>query len=331
METGKIFKNFKFLSVFLLLILFTLFLSSCKENSTAPQELTDEEFMQKVILKGYSGSQNDEDNLISQDSTDLDDGGAVYDNGTGMNPIDSLKRWGRKVTGVNVSLTFTWSGDTIVNVNVKRTITGNYIIIGWQNNQPDSVTKPYTEVFYRTIVFKRVDRTRYPRLNWRLYKVSMLSGGTTQPQAGSSQVEITKVDAYVNTNPPKTYTFYGPDFTQNVFTTRHFGGSGIPVINRNTQVTLKVYTTSQQSATDYVAWHWAKNAFGFHRIPFTLESQTGSGPYYRVYARTFNIYGDHVLGVFNGYVSASTHESLYDDDISKFASTEVGSPYIVDQ
>jgi hypothetical protein len=326
----KINKNFKFLPLFLLLIIFTMFLSSCKDNSVTTQELTDEEFMKTVVMKGFSSSQNDEDNLMSQDSTDLDDCGAVYDyDGGGMNPIDSLKRWGRKITGVNVNFTITWSGDTLAAVNVTRTINGIYIIIGWQNNQPDSVTKPYTEVFYRTIVFKRVNRTLFPRLNWRLYKVSMLSGGTTQPQAGSSQVKITKVEAVVNTSPPKTYTFNGPDFTQNVFTTRYFGGSGIPVLNRNTQVTLKVYITSQQSPTDYVAWHWARNTFGFHRIPFTLESQTGTGTYYRVYTRTFNIYGDHVLGVFNGYISASTHESLYDDDVTKFASTEIGSPYIV--
>ena len=29
-----------------------------------------------------------------------------------------------------------------------------------------------------------------------------------------------------------------------------------------------------------------KNAFGFHRIPFNLESESGSGPYYRIYSKT---------------------------------------------
>ncbi len=329
MEAKSIFKNFKILLTLFVIVLFASFLSSCKDNSTAPSELTDEEFMQKVVSSGYSSSQDDEDNLMSEENADLDDGGAIADNGNGGSPIDSLSRWGRKVNGVNVSTTITWSGDTLADVHVTRTINGNFIIIGWQNNQPDSVTKPYTEVFYRTITFKRVARTQYPRLNWRLYKVSMLSGGTTAPQVGGSQVEMTKIEVYANGSPTPTYTFIGPDFTQNIFTTRLFGGSGIPVVNRNTQVTIKVYTTSQQSAVDYVAWHWARNTFGFHRIPFALESQTGSGPYYRVFTKTFNIYGNHMLGVFNGHISASTHESLYDDDVSKFASTEVGTPYIV--
>jgi hypothetical protein len=332
MKPKNLFTNLKFLSILFTIAFFASFLSGCSDNSTSPTELTDEEFMQKVVSSGYdTTNRNYEDNLMSQETADLDDGGAIADDGNGGTPIDSLSRWGRKVTGVNVSTTITWSGDTLADVHVTRTINGNYIIIGWQNGQRDSVTKPYTEVFYRTITFKRIDRTKFPRLNWRLYKVSMLSGGTTLPQVGGSQVEMTKIEVYANGSQTPTYIFNGPDFTQNEFTTRLFGGSGIPVVHRNTQVQIKVYTTSQQAPVDYVAWHWARNTFGFHRVPFTLESQTGTGPYYRVFTKTFNIYGNHILGVFNGYISASTHESLYDDDVSKFASTETGLPYIVAQ
>lgn len=331
MKAKTHFKDFKFLLILFSFSLFTLFLSGCKDNSTTPQEMTDEEFMQKVMNSGYDTTQSVEDNLVFREAADLDDGGAITDDGSGGTPIDSLSRWGRKVTGVNLSFTITRSGDTLADVHVTRTINGNYIIIGWQNGQRDSVTKPYTEVFYRTITFKRVARTPYPRLNWRLYRVSMLSGGTTFPQVGSSQVEMTKVEVYLNGSQTPAYTFNGPDFTQNVFTTRLFGGNGIPLVHRNSQVQIKVYTTSQQAPVDYVAWHWARNTFGFHRVPFTLESQTGTGPYFRVYTRTFNIYGNHNLGVFNGYISASTHESLYDDDVSKFASTETGVPYVVAQ
>jgi hypothetical protein len=88
---------------------------------------------------------------------------------------------------------------------------------------------------------------------------------------------------------------------------------------------------SQDSPLDYVAWHWERNTFGFHRIPFTLESQTGNGPYNRVYSRTINVYNLHKLGAFNGYLSASTRESLFDTDPSKFASSELGFPYLVIQ
>ncbi|MCX6164946.1 MAG: hypothetical protein NTU73_08845, partial [Ignavibacteriae bacterium] len=267
---------------------------------------------------------NNEDNLMMQEIQDLDNGGAVKDDDNGpMSPIDSLKRWGRKIVNVSINIQKT-KDDTLKYVTVTRTITGNYIIIGYENGQLDSVTKPYTEVFYRNIIFKRVARTPSPRLNWRVYKVSNLDGGTTTPQVGSSQVQITKVEIYKNGSPNPTYNITGPDFQNNYYTTMLFGGTGIPSLNRGDQILVKVYTVSQQTPVDYVAYHWARNTFGFHRIPFTLESQNGKD---RVYSKTFNIYAGHKLGVFNGYINASTHESLFDDDVNKFASDQIGIPY----
>lgn len=321
-------KTFTALSVIFILFLF-LFLSGCnKENSTEPKELTDEQFMQMVINSGYSTSETDEDNLMSQEITDLDNGGAIKDNDGDPNaPIDSLKRWGRKISSVNIDYQLT-GNDTLKTLNITRTITGNYIIIGFKNGQIDSVVKPYTEVFYRNVLFKRIARTNHPRMNWRVYQVSNLDGGTTTPQVGSSQVQITKVEVYVNGALTPAYTIQGPDFHNVYYTTMLFGGSGIPSFNRGDQLLVKVYTVSQQAPVDYVAFHWAKNTFGFHRVPFTLESINGNN---RVYSKTFNIYSTHKRGVFNGFLSASTHESLYDDDVNKFASDEVGIPYKVVQ
>ena len=305
-----------------------IFLSSCNKDNSTSSELTDQQFIQSVILNGYSSTSFDEDNVMSRDTTDLNDGSAVSDDGTMMSPIDSLKRWGRIITGVNVNYNINPSGDTMFTVNLTRTITGNYRIIGYYNlGQIDSVNKPYTEVFYRNIVFKRVARTNYPRLNWRLYKVSCLDGETTQPQTGSSLVQINKVEVYKNSSGTPSYTFNGPNFQDStIFTTRYFGGAGIPYVQRGDQVKILVYTTSQETDPDYVSWHWARNSFGFHRQKFELLSQSGNQ---RVYQKTFNIYSNHGMGCFNGYISASTHESLYDDDISKFASDEVGIPYWV--
>lgn len=321
-------KTFSYISTFTLIIIVSLLFSSCKkENATEPSELTDEQFMQQVIEGGYSSSGNDEDNLMSQERQDLDDGGAVKDDDNSpMSPIDSLKRWGRKISNVNVNVQIS-GNDTMRNVAVTRTITGNYIIIGWQNGLIDSVTKPYTCVFYRNIIFKRVARTQYPRLNWRVYQISMSDGQTTTPQIGSSLVQITKIEVFKNNN--LAYTMNGPDFHNQYYTTMYFGGAGIPAFNRGDQLQVKVHTISQQlNDTDYVAYHWARNTFGFHRVPFTLESQNGQD---RIYSKTFTIYSQHRLGVFNGFIGASTHESLYDDDINKFASDQVGIPYKVVQ
>jgi hypothetical protein len=322
-------KSFKFYGTLTLLFIFSLLLSSCnKDNSTEPAELTDDQYIEQVIKGGYDNTYNNEDNLMSQEVQDLDNGGAVKDDDNGpMSPIDSLKRWGRRIVNVDIDIQKS-KDDTMKYVSVTRTITGNYIIIGYKNGVLDSVTKPYTEVFKRNIIFKRVDRTQYPRKNWRVYQVSNLDGGTTAPQVGSSQVQITKVEIYKNGSPNPAYTINGPDFQNDYYTTMYFGGTGIPSLNRGDQVLVKVYTVSQQTAVDYVAYHWARNTFGFHRVPFTLESQNGNN---RIYSRTFNIYTAHRIGVFNGFISASTHESLYDDDVNKFASDEVGIPYKVVQ
>jgi hypothetical protein len=314
---------------FAVFVIVTIFISGCNKDNVTDSVLTDEQYLQYIVASGYSTNQNDEDNLMSYEISDLDNGGAIKDddNGPMGSPIDSLIRWGRRISNANVNFNLTSQGDSVKTVRVTRTITGHYIIIGWKNGLVDSVTKPYTEVFYRDVAFKRINTLPNPRLNWRLYRVSMLSGGTTQPQVGNNLVSVTKVEVYINGSLTPSYIFNGPDFTQNIFTTMYFGGIGIPSVNRGSSVKIKVYTTSQESDIDYVAWHWARNTLGFHRIPFALESQSGSGPYYRVYAKTFNIYANHKLGVFNGYISASSHESLFDDDISKFASSQLGIPY----
>lgn len=318
----------------LILVLFTVILSSAfiisgcdNNNGVNNNKITDDEYIKSVVTGGYDNNISNEDNLIAQTISDLNDGYAISDNEGTLNPIDSLKRWGRVITDVNVNLNITNQGDSVKNVLISRTITGSYRIIGIVNGHQDSISKPYTEVFNSIASFKRINSSNDVTKNWRLYKISMLNGGTTEPQVGISKVEIEKIEMYFNGN--LQYTFNGPDFTQNIFTTKFFNGIGIPDIDRGNQVEIRVYTTSQNSSTDYVAWHWARNSFGFHRIPFNLISQTGNGPYQRVYSKTFYLFNNHFVGVFNGYLSANTHESLYDDAPSQLASHEVGLIYRV--
>jgi len=64
----------------------------------------------------------------------------------------------------------------------------------------------------------------------------------------------------------------------------------------------------------------------------SIPNPGGSG-YLRTYEKTFNIYNipphTHRYGVFNGFISASTYKSLYDDSPVEFASDLVGTPYRV--
>ncbi|MCE1166413.1 MAG: hypothetical protein LWX07_13525, partial [Bacteroidetes bacterium] len=324
----KVLKKSYTLLIPVFVALVSLYITGCDRNPTETSEMTDNEYIQSIVNSGYDNNITNEDNLMSQEYNDLNDGGPLFDNDGSINnsPVDSLYKWGRRITGINRDFNISNSGDTLKTVTVTTTFTGNYIILGYVNGVLDTIIKPYTEVLARNAIFKRVNNSSHPRLNWRLYQISPFDGQTTQPQNGSSQVQITKIEFYVNNASTPTYTLNGPDFTSTYFTTKYFGGSGIPVLDRNDQVKVKIYTTSQLAPADYVAFHWAKNTYGFHRIPFELESQTGSGPYYRVYSKTFGIYGHHMIGAFNAYFSASTHESLYDSDISKFASDIIGIP-----
>lgn len=308
----------------LMFLLFAAALSSyfaaCGDNSTTSY-MSDNDYLQSVISGGNSQS---ESNVTSTESDNLNNGIAVPDDDNGMlSPIDSLKRWGRVVTGVNVNYNVTDFGDTVKSVLVTRTITGYYVIRAYAGGLPDSVNKPYTEVFTRTVSFKRINSKPDPRLNWALYQVSMANGKTTTPQVGTAQITINSINVY-DANNNLLYTFNGPDFTQNIFTTLWFGGNGIPNFTRGEQIRVVVNLTSNQTETDYVAWHWARNTYGLHRTPFTLTSSNGTN---RTYERTFNIHGSHKLGVFGGYISANTHKSLWDDDPSLFSSTTAGVVY----
>lgn len=313
-------------------VIFTIYLSGCNENSlTNPGDQTDEQYLQSVVQSGYSGTDRTvEDNLTANTIADMDTG-AVSDDPGYDSPISHLIKWGRHITNVNVNLNITNQGDTMRNVIVTRTITGFYRIIGLdQNGHEIEVNKPYTELTNRNISFKRVARTIHPRLNWRVYSVSVLSGKTTFPAPVNTITLNSIVITNLTTN--KVYTLTGPDFTQNVFYTKLFGGQGVPTFNRGDQVKIDVYAFSTTADTNIIAWHWARNTFGFHRIPFRMINNVpSSGGYNQTYERVFTIYNYHLLGHFNTYISGSTRESLWDDDPAKFNSMEAGIPYRIVQ
>lgn len=323
MITNK--KTFKLIYSSILSI-FALFLISCNENAVE-QELTDDEFIKQVITNGYTGGNAEDDDIFKSEVSDFDDGEAVG-NSAGDTPIDSLIKWGRKVTGSSVNVTINSEGDSIKNVNILRTITGKYIIIGIVSGQVDTIEKPYVQEFRRKAVFKRIANTPRPRQNWRLYKVSLVDGRTISPQNSDNFVQMQQIQAFVNG--VLRYTFQGPDFTQNIFTTRWFSGQGIPEVNIGDEVRLVVTTSSAMPEQDIVAWHWGKRNFGFHREPFVMVTQIPGGlGWIRTYEKTFTIGTGHLRGRFNGFISASTRKSLYDDSPNEFASDAVGIPYRV--
>lgn len=311
--------------VMLIIGVFSVYMGGCNDNSVSDTE-TDDSYINGVVgADNQTHDQEDDNNIFANEKSDLDDGGLISDDGD--TPIDSLIKWGRRITSVNVNANITTTGDTMKTVIVTKTITGNYLILGMVNGQQDTIVKPYTQVLHRTAIFKRVARTSHPHLNWRLYQVSMLDGNTTLPQNSDQYVQMQLMQVYINN--VLTYTFTGPDFTQNIFTTKRFDGEGIPKVNFGDNVRVVITTNSTQSDPDIVAWHWAKNTFGLHREPFTMTSQLPNGTgYTRTFEKTFTISSNFSHGwCYNGYISATTHMSLYDDSPSEFSSDLLGIPY----
>ncbi|MBL8006748.1 MAG: hypothetical protein JNJ56_04405 [Ignavibacteria bacterium] len=308
-----------------------VYISGCNNDSiNETGSLSDDEYLTTLAVNtAFSSDAEDDDNLFANEIGDFDSDGAVSDiNGNEDFPLDSLLKWGRTVTGTGINTSISNEGDSVKHIEVKRTVNGNFIIIGYINGIIDSVSKPYSQHQKRLITFKRINNRPNPRLNWRVYKYSAVDGETDFPQAGKENITLSKAEFYRNNE--LVLTLNGPDFTVNEFTSRFFGGVPLFEVNPGDNVRIKIFASSNQSDTDIVAFHWSRNAFGFHRERFVMTSQIpGGNGYERTYEKSFEIYSQHNRGLFNGFISANTRNSLYDNSTGLFSSTYFGLPYKV--
>ena len=305
----------------------SIYLSGCNnDNVTENSSMTDDEYLSSIAVNtSFSSNSDDDDNLFSNETGDFDSQGAVSGTET---PIDSILRWGRRITGTNVSTNITNFGDSIKNVEVTRNISGNFIIVGYINGNLDSTVKPFTQEQRRIVIFKRVANRPNPRSNWRVFKHSAIDGQTRTPQVGKDNIVLNKIEIYKSGN--LVLTLNGPDFTSNMFNARFFNGSEPPESSGGEQLKIKVYATSSQQDTDIVSYHWPRNLSGHHRENFTMTSQIQNGNNFdRTYEKTFEIYSQHNHGIHNGFISADTRNSFYDNSAQIFSSTYMGFPYRV--
>ena len=327
---SKLLKYIRISALFSIIVLFIYFAGCNKDNPSGPTVQTDDEYLTSTAINtAFSSNADDDDNLFANEVFDFDSEGAVSDLSSGFDtPIDSLYKWGRRITGVNINTNINSSGDTLKNVEVTRTISGNFIVLGYINGMLDSAVKPYTQVQKRFVIFKRVERRNHPRFNWRVYQYSAVDGNTTSPQTGKDNIVMNSIEFYKNNS--LVLTLNGPDFTGNIFTAGHFGGNTFFDAERGDQIRVKIFLRSNQNDTDIVSYHWARNSFGFHREKFIMTSQTPAGSEFdRTYEKTFEIYNQHNQGKHNAFISANTRSSLYDNSPLLFSSSYMGFPYKV--
>lgn len=308
----------------------TIFISSCSDNSIETGSVqTDDEFIRSIAMNSsFSSNEDDDDNLFFSDEMDFDSEGATYSNANNNTPLDSILKWGRRITGRDVNVNITTFGDSLKEAEVTKSLSGNFIIIGYIAGVLDSTLKPFTQEHRRLISFKRVGRRPNPRFNWRVFQYSAVDGETKTPQTGKDNIVMNKVEYYRNNE--LIMTLNGPDFTANLFMARHFGNNSQIDLGRGDQIRIKVYLTSNQNDQDIVAYHWRRNSHGFHRELFEMTSEIQKGNNFdRTFEKTFEIYNQHPHGMHNGFISSTTRSSLFDNSTSLFSSTYMGLPYRV--
>ncbi len=327
MKTAKTFLKQRVLLIkfviLAVLISMTALFQSCQENNpNEPSAMSEDEYLRTVAVNSsYSGNTDDEDNLVAEDLAGMQYRALPV-------PYDSIIGWRRIVTGVTTNAIITFNSDTMKTVEATRNITGNFIILGYIAGQQDSAVKPFSQDLRRIVLFKRVNNTPNPRRNWRVFQFSATDGQTTSPQAGKDNIVMNRIEVFRNDQ--LVLTLNGPDFTANMFNARHFGHPGSPEFSSSAQMKVRVYLSSNQSDTDFVAFHLPRNSGVPNGIRFELVSQTPNGNNFdRIYEKTYTIQPQHGGGVFNGMISASTKASMIDNNPQFYSVTLAGMPYRV--
>ncbi|GJQ21238.1 MAG: hypothetical protein HBSIN02_15930 [Bacteroidia bacterium] len=289
----------------------TVVLSGC-QSTTEPAE--DELAVLKEMIES--------DPLFTSDQMLLNDAADQAGLSKTTAPILPIA-WGRRVDNANRSVTFERFGDTLVIATIVQSMSGK-IVIAHRDTVQDTtlvIEKPFAESTTRKVRATKIARTNNPRANWRFREVSGVDGGTTS----NSAITFDTLKAFIGND-----TLVVTDPTEFFLRFADFAGRHIPSILNSAPVKVRLTITSTESDTDLVFIHrpamWVNSSvLRPARIRMTLVSQTGSGPYTRVYEHTWS---SHVQGRHHFFVGAVTRGSLF-DDVAPWSTKIWGIPYLV--
>lgn len=315
MDTAKLAKKF-FLPM--LLLAFLTFFVGCQDESTVQTEeiTTDQQALEKLV---------DEDSVLVSFEPNYNEEGEMdilLKTNTEIVPFQV----GHKLRLVNRTVTVNFVGDTAYGL-VTKTFEGILYIRGSYDLNaiiPDTlITKTFTSVVTRNVVFIKVAHTDFPERNWKIAAISLPEGGTQSPNMDITRFTLflPSGDTLVINSPNDYYLLRNWNFW--------WRWHHVPVIERGGEILLRVELNSAYADTDFVTLTFGADRFGLNRAKkkFELVSSVANGSIYeKVYEQTFIT--NQVPGFFHAIINAMPKQVVF-DDLTPVEMESWGIPYFV--
>ena len=316
MKTSEFVKK-NFLPMLLLMLM--SFFVGCQDDMTVQtidEISTDQQALEKLV---------DEDSVLISFEPNFNEDGEMdilQKTNTDIYPF----RVGHKMRLVNRTVSVNFEGDTAYGL-ITKTFEGVLYIKGSYDpnaTNPDTlITKPFTSVVTRNVVFVKIANTEFPRRNWKVAAISLPEGGTQSPN-----MDITKLTAFLPNG--DTLVINSPN---DYYLVRNWGfwwrWHHVPVIPQNADVLLRVELNSAYADTDFVTLTFGGDRFGMHRAKkkFELISSTPNGDVYeKVYEQNYRSH--QYPGFFHAIINAMPKQVVF-DDATPVEMESWGMPYFV--
>ena len=316
MKTKQFIKRFL---IPLLLLAVLAFFAGCQDEMTVEPQDSGEPTTDQGALEKLA----DQDSSLTSFEANYNEDGLMDFLGKTTEAIYPF-RVGHKMRLVSKNLNIEFEGDTIAYGRLTKTFEGVLFIAASYDStssEPDTVIeKAFTSVITRNLIFKKIARTDFPRLNWKLVAISLPEGGTQ-----SSNIDITKLTIFLPDG--DTIVVESP----NEYFLRRWDGwwRQIPIIRRGESVLLRVELFSAYEEEDFVTLTYGANRDGRHRAKklFELVSSTPVGDgFEKVYEQTFTTH--QFPGHFHAVINALPRQVIY-DDAAPVENEMWGIPYFV--
>jgi hypothetical protein len=290
----------------------------------APTGVTNEQSAMQYYAANDEFVKNDEITFADKDVEPMD-----YSTFGKIDAAVTPLRWGRLISRITKTVTVTVQpGDTLAIGKVEKTVQGN-LKIRAKSEAGDTVviTKPFTDLSTRYVIFKRVARAmeRY-WFNWVPVASSLVNGGTIAP---NNLIKIVKLKQYLPNGDSIAVTDPGTFFLRYRWLRIFLGGQkDTPELVAGTTVRLRATVLSSSADTDVVSLRYGFDLLRGRRLRMKCVSVTdnGDGTFTRVFEISWPIHFH--TGFFTAGVDAMTKGTLFDDQVP-YSVNWWGLPYRV--